>query len=144
MTSQPLDRRDFDSWFASFFDGDGCISMEICKRSSNTLGYEIVPMIQTDSADIRLEAAVKRSARHPISLRWPGQISTVLVFVWPCMECDGIGGMPSPNHTGWRTNGGSHGDDMDSDGVVRGSSAPSSSRKSPIFERPQWPGHSPL
>ena len=34
-------------------------------------------------------------------------------------ECYGIGEMPSPNHKGWRTSSGSHGDDMDSDGVVR-------------------------
>ena len=50
MTSQSFDRRDFDVWFAGFFDGDGCISMEICKRSSNTLGYEIVPLIQIGQA----------------------------------------------------------------------------------------------
>ena len=25
--------------------------------------------------------------------------------------------MPSPNHKGWRTGGGSHGDDMESDGA---------------------------
>lgn len=52
MTSQPFDRRDFDAWFAGFFDGDGCISMEICKRSTNTLGYEIVPMIQIGQAQV--------------------------------------------------------------------------------------------
>jgi len=38
--------------------------------------------------------------------------------VAPCnMECYGIGEMPSPNHKGWRTSSGSHGDDMDSDGA---------------------------
>jgi len=26
--------------------------------------------------------------------------------------------MPSPNHKGWRTSGGSHGDDMESDGAA--------------------------
>jgi hypothetical protein len=33
------------------------------------------------------------------------------------MECYGIGEMPSPNHKGRRTSGGSHGDDTDSDGA---------------------------
>ena len=33
------------------------------------------------------------------------------------MECYGIGEMPAPNHKGWRTSGGSHGDDTDSDGA---------------------------
>ena len=33
------------------------------------------------------------------------------------MECYEIGEMPSPNHKGWRTSGGSHGDDTDSDGA---------------------------
>ena len=32
-------------------------------------------------------------------------------------ECYGIGEMPAPNHKRWRTCGGSHGDDTDSDGA---------------------------
>jgi hypothetical protein len=39
------------------------------------------------------------------------------------MECYGIGEMPSLNHKGRRTSGGSHGDDTDSDGVVRETSS---------------------
>jgi hypothetical protein len=35
------------------------------------------------------------------------------------MECYGIGEMPAPNHKGERASGGSHGDDTDSDGVIR-------------------------
>ena len=33
------------------------------------------------------------------------------------MNCYGIGERPSPNHKGWCTSGGSHGDDTDSDGA---------------------------
>ena len=32
-------------------------------------------------------------------------------------DCYGIGERPSPNHKGWRTGGGSHGNDTDSDGA---------------------------
>jgi hypothetical protein len=37
--------------------------------------------------------------------------------VAPWSGCNGLGGMPSPNPTGWRPGGGSRGDDMESDGA---------------------------
>ncbi len=37
--------------------------------------------------------------------------------------------MPSPNHTGWRTSGGSHGDDMESDGASVAGPQPSEGDK---------------
>ncbi|MFK5604764.1 hypothetical protein [Haloferax volcanii] len=51
MTKDPPKLHDFDAWFVGFFDGDGCVSMEICKRSTNTLGFEIVPMGSGESLD---------------------------------------------------------------------------------------------
>ena len=39
-------------------------------------------------------------------------------YVAPCNRgCYGIGEMPAPNHKGRRTDGGSHGNDTDSDGA---------------------------
>lgn len=52
MTKDPPKLHDFDAWFVGFFDGDGCVSMEICKRSTNTLGFEIVPMVQIGQAHV--------------------------------------------------------------------------------------------
>jgi hypothetical protein len=55
--------------------------------------------------------------------------------------CDRFGGRPSPTQKGWRINGGSHGDDMDSHGVV--GKTPSLVITNPkMFKRPYWPGYS--
>ena len=70
--------------------------------------------------------------------RWLVEIShRKRLCVAPCsMECYRIGEMPAPNHEGERTSGGSHGDDTDSNGVIRETKSLVIT-KSKIFERPQ-------
>ena len=72
------------------------------------------PWENSDLIEIQAQTSVFRRRSSDTRLVCPGSLKSVASSNHGCY---GIGERPSPNHKGWRTSGGSHGNDTDSDGA---------------------------